>query len=128
MRYFIIAYLVVYALAVIGAVVGSLLPAEPGEEKETALDHTMDVLSAAVLIAGMVFILTEANSPLIKHLWKVLVPVTVGGQAWLIWRDRGAALARGEKEKNPRRVAFQDAGTLILIVPALILNVYFAFR
>jgi hypothetical protein len=128
MRYFIIAYLAVYALIIVGMIVGSLLPPDAGEEKESAWDHAMDAVTAAALMAGMVFILIEVNPPLLKHIWKVLVPVVVGCQVWLSWRARGEAIARGEGKKNPRRVALQDFGTLILIAPAFVLNMHFAFR
>jgi hypothetical protein len=128
MRFLLIGYTVIFALGTLVGVITVMLPADAGEEKESVIEHLMDGVTAAVLLAGMIFILVGAEDPLLKSIWKVIVPLIGGYALWSSWRSRRKAISAGERQKDPKGVAFADVGTLILLLPALVLNLFYSYR
>ena len=127
MRFLLIGYTVIFALGTLAGVIAVLLPAEAGEEKESVIEHLMDGVTAAILLAGMIFILIGAEDPFLKTIWKVVVPLIGGYALWSSWRSRRRAISAGERQKDPKGVAFADISTLILLLPALALNLFYSY-
>ncbi|MGC4071720.1 MAG: hypothetical protein QM760_04255 [Nibricoccus sp.] len=128
MRLLLISYTVIFGLGSLVAAVAAMLPAEAGEEKESAIEHVIDGVTAAVLLSGMIFLLVGAENPFLKNTWKIIVPLIGGHQLWSSWRSRRKAIVAGEKQKDPKGVRFADVATLILLLPALAMNLFYSYR
>lgn len=128
MRFLLIGYTVVFALGALVAAIAAMLPENVGEEKESTTEHVMDGITAVILLAGMIFILVGADNPILKSVWKIIVPLIGAYALWSSWKSRRKAIVAGEKQKDPTGVAFADIATLILLLPALGLNLFYSYR
>jgi hypothetical protein len=128
MRYALLAYMILFGLGIVAAVAAVVLGREAGEKDEPLIEHIIDAVTASVLLAGMIFIWRNMESPLLKSSWKLIAPLTGGLALWSSWRDRKEALKQGEGQKDPRQIAFTDYWTIVLLAPSIALNVWYAFR
>ncbi|MES2463930.1 MAG: hypothetical protein V4671_25450, partial [Armatimonadota bacterium] len=128
MRFLLISYIVLFATVVLAAVAAAFLPQEPDKKKESVLEHIADGLTAAVLFAGMIFVFIGVDAPYLKNIWKVVVPILGGWALFASWKARRHAAVTGEMRENPAWAIFADIGSLVLLLPALALNLFFAFR
>jgi hypothetical protein len=128
MRFLLIGYIVFFSLASLVAVVATFAPPEEGEEREGVLEHIMDGITAAALLAGMIFMALDLNEPRLKQIWMVVTPVLGCHAIWTSWRDRKAAVAAGEAQKEPKMIAATDLFTLAMLIPSLGINFWYSFR
>ena len=127
MKTLLVTYIVAYALVVGGMllVYTFLVPAE-----EKTDDHwwtiPVDTLLAVVTFVGMLLLYTQAAPASIKTAWKVVAPALVAIQLYLNIDARVKHMREtGDMPDAESRAG--DIAMLVFIVPALALNLVYAF-
>lgn len=127
MKILLMTYVIVYALG-IGGMLLVYAFAVPAEEKEGDRWWTtpLDALLAAIMLAGMLLLLTGNDSPPLKTAWKAVAPALVAVQFYLNLGARAQHMrTTGDQSDAESRTG--DLGILLFVIPALALNLVYAF-
>jgi hypothetical protein len=126
MTYVLVAYIVVFGVATAGLVVADRTLVPP-DERDPPLESLLDLIMAAVLLAGMIFVAASVESPPLKIVWKPLAVATTAYAVVSNLRGRKQALRDPQLVGDRSSVLSTDIGTLVLLVPAVLMNLYYAF-
>ncbi len=126
MHYLLLAYITLFSLGFAALFVIELMVTEP-EEREPPLETFLDFLLVILLFAGMLLLAAGVDSAALKHAWKGVSVLLAVFAVISNLRGRHKDLQDPEVAEDRSLVAFADVGTLLMLLPAIGFNLYYAF-
>jgi hypothetical protein len=123
-----VAYAVLYTLGFSFLFIAywRLVPA--GEKDEPVWKTLLDILLATAGLTGMLLMLFRIEYVPIKLLWRPVSIALVAGQLWVNLAGRSKWMASAEAMDTRTEARLASVTTLILLAPALLINLIYAFR
>jgi hypothetical protein len=128
-EYLIIVYIVVYGIVYIALELyyRFLIP-EERKKSDKVWEMPVDITLAVTALIGMILYVNHISDPWIKMLWKPVSLIIILFQIYLNLKSR-IEISRSDERviDDPNSIYVADAATIIYLIPAITLNLLFAF-
>lgn len=127
MRFLMLAYMAVYALAAIASLVAQTFVLPPSQ-RDPLWETVTEVVLLGAGFLGMLFYSSGIADPQIVSGWKVVAPSLLVGQVGLFVRYlRRRPRVLEQREVTPREAVWVEIASLLLLAPSLGINLVYAY-